>query len=90
MLSDDDICSKTKDMLGKQPCNFWIKLCHAQLEHKNIISIAATGSSKTLSYLMTLSLTGTDSVLIIVTALNVLGDQFAREAQSAGFSTISG
>ncbi|PSS32230.1 hypothetical protein PHLCEN_2v1999 [Hermanssonia centrifuga] len=89
MLSDDDIRSKTEDVFGKRPCDFQIKLCRAQLEHKNIISIAATGSGKTLSYLMTLPLTGIDSVLIIVTALNVLGDQFEREAQSAGFSAIS-
>ncbi|THG93441.1 hypothetical protein EW026_g7798 [Hermanssonia centrifuga] len=89
MLSGDDIRSKTEDVFGKRPCDFQIKLCRAQLEHKNIISIAATGSGKTLSYLMTLPLTGIDSVLIIVTALNVLGDQFEQEAQSAGFSAIS-
>lgn len=87
-LSDDEIWIKTQDIFTKRPCNFQIKLCRAQLERKNIISIAATGSGKTLSYLMTLPFSQ-DSIIIIITALVVLGDQFVSEAAQAGYSAIS-
>lgn len=30
-----------------------------------------------------------DGIIIIVTALNILGEQFVQEAQAAGFSAIS-
>ena len=86
--TDQEIRAKTHDIFGKRPCNFQIKLCKAQLQRKNIISIAATGSGKTLSYLMTLPFSP-NSIVIIVTALVVLGDQFVSESLNAGFAAIS-
>ena len=86
--TDQEIRAKTCNVFGKRPCNFQIKLCKAQLQRKNIISIAATGSGKTLSYLMTLPFSS-NSIVIIVTALVVLGDQFVSESLKAGFAAIS-
>ena len=54
----------------------------------NIISIAATGSGKTLSYLITLPFSD-GKIIIIVSALNVLGDQFVAETMVAGYLAIS-
>ncbi|KAI0702311.1 P-loop containing nucleoside triphosphate hydrolase protein, partial [Cytidiella melzeri] len=70
------------------PCHFQYKLYCAQQSRKNIISIARTGSGKTLTYLMPL-IAASDSIIIIVTALNILGEQFEREARAAGFSAKS-
>ena len=86
-LPDDFIRNETLRIFKKRPCLFQIRLCKAQLERRNIPSIAATGSGKTLTYLMTLAFS-LDSVLILVTALNVLGDQFVREAESVGYAAV--
>ncbi|KAI0787245.1 hypothetical protein BC629DRAFT_1440397 [Irpex lacteus] len=60
----------------------------AQRSGKNIISVSRTGSGKTLTYLMPL-IDSPDGIVIIVTALNILGEQFVAAAEAAGFSAIS-
>ncbi|KAH7906213.1 P-loop containing nucleoside triphosphate hydrolase protein [Hygrophoropsis aurantiaca] len=87
-ISIEQIQEKTLATFGTLPCRFQAELCRAQLQKKDIISIAATGSGKTLTFLMPLQFSA-DSVVIVVTALNVLGDQFVCEAEAAGFSAIS-
>ncbi|KAI0072282.1 P-loop containing nucleoside triphosphate hydrolase protein [Panus rudis PR-1116 ss-1] len=87
-LSDEAIRTRTETVFGICPCDFQIRLCRAQLQRKNVISIAATGSGKTLSYLMTLPFSN-ESIIIIVTALVVLGEQFVQVAEKAGFPAIS-
>lgn len=93
-LTLSDICSGTFDALGKVPCLWQVKLCHAQIQsrvvspHQDIISISATGSGKTLTFFMPLVFCK-EGITIVVTALNVLGDQFVREAGEAKFSGVS-
>ena len=86
-----EICSRTQEVFGKTPCLFQIELCLAQLQghhvHQDIISIAPTGSGKTLCFLMPL-LFNNDKIIIIVTALNLLGDQFCRQASEAGVNAV--
>ena len=87
-LTDDEIHGKTYEVFGKSPCSSQITLCCDQLKKKNIISIAATGSGKTLSYFMPLCFSP-DSIILIVRALNVLRDQFVRKAEKANLSGIA-
>ena len=56
--------------------NAGLVLQPAQLQRYNNIIIAATRSRKTLSYLITFS---DGKIIIIVSALNVLEDQFVAE-----------
>lgn len=86
--TDADVRAEMEKVLGKRPCEFQYKLYKAQESGKNIISVARTGSGKTLTYFMPL-VTSRDGIVIIVTALNVLGDQFEREANAAGFPAKS-
>src|ERR1700690_1775334 len=86
--SFSEITEKTIQVFCKCPCLFQIRLCHAQLQYKDIVSIAPTGSGKTLTFLMPLLFNG-GKTTIVVTALNVLGDQFVQEGLAAGFSAIS-
>lgn len=87
-LDENELRAKILAVFKKRPCDFQYKLFEAQQSGKNIISIARTGSGKTLTYLMPLILSK-DSIIIIVTALNVLGEQFEREAQAAGYTALS-
>lgn len=86
--NDDEIRAKMQAHFKKRPCDWQLELYRAQKNAKNIISIARTGSGKTFTYFLPL-IDSTDGVVIIVTALNVLGDQFEREALAAGFSAKS-
>ncbi|KAI0688585.1 P-loop containing nucleoside triphosphate hydrolase protein [Cytidiella melzeri] len=83
-LSETEVRAKIQEVFQKRPCDFQYNLYCAQLSGKNIISVVRTGSGKTLTYLMPL-VTSSDGIIIIVTALNVLGEQFEREAKAAGF-----
>ncbi|KAI0779152.1 hypothetical protein BC629DRAFT_1522799 [Irpex lacteus] len=87
-LNDDEFRAKCEEVFEKRPCHFQTKLYRAQRQGKNIISVARTGSGKTITYLMPL-IDSDDGIIIIVTALNILGEQFVHEAEAAGFSAIS-
>ena len=86
-----EICSKTQEVFGKTPCLFQIELCLAQLQaqynNQDIISIAPTGSGKTLCFLMPLLFN--NKITIIVTALNLLGEQFSQQAKDVGISAVA-
>jgi len=91
LLSVAEIYVKTQEVFGKTPCLFQIELCLAQLQaqhsHQDIISIAPTGSGKTLCFLMPLLFT--NKITIIVTALNLLGEQFSQQAKDVGISAVA-
>ena len=87
--TNQEIISKTMAHFGKRPCYLQIKICQAILKRsKNIICMAATGFGKTLTFFMPL-LFDNDGIIIIVTALNILGKQNVEQLQSIGISGIA-
>ena len=87
-----EIKNATQKVFSITPCQFQIDLCLAQLQahgnHNNIIAMVATGSGKTLCFLMLL-LFNNGKVIIIVMALNLLGEQFVSVITAAGFEALA-
>ena len=90
--STAEIKNATQKVFGTTPCLFQIDLCLAQLQacgkNEDIIATAATGSGKTLCFLMPL-LFNNGKLIILVTALNLLGEQFVSIIKAAGFDALA-
>ena len=73
--SIDEIRNKALFLLQKRPCKWQADICQAVLEgNRDIISIAGTGAGKTLTFWLPL-LFRPNGVQIVVTPLNILGQQ---------------
>lgn len=87
--SFSEIRARTEEKLGKRPCLLQMKVCRAFLEgDKHIVCSAATGFGKTLTFFMPL-LFSTDGIIVIVTALNILGKQNIEQLAAVGISGIA-
>jgi len=87
--TNDEIRQKTLEKFGKWPCMLQIKVCSELLKKKkHVICSASTGFGKTLTFMMPL-IFDEDGVIIVVTALNVLGMQSVKILQSAGIDGIA-
>jgi DEAD/DEAH box helicase len=82
------IKEKSQQVFQKTPCHFQSLLCLWQLQNKNIISISPTGSGKTLTFWLPLMFSKT-SIIIIITALNILGDQFVAQLNKANLAAVA-
>ncbi|KAI0725874.1 hypothetical protein C8Q72DRAFT_765196, partial [Fomitopsis betulina] len=75
----EEVYAKTLAGLGRRPCRWQAESCRAALKgDKDIISIAPTGSGKTLTFWMLL-LFREDEIQLVVTLLNLLGTQNITE-----------
>jgi superfamily II DNA helicase RecQ len=84
-----EIRQRTIHLLGYRPCLWQIRVVEALLKHdKDIISIAATGSGKTLTFWMPL-LFRPDGIQIIITPLNILRKQNVDTLTTLGVSRIA-
>jgi superfamily II DNA helicase RecQ len=87
--SHDEIRAKTLEKFGKTPCLLQIKICLALLQRKkHVVCSASTGFGKTLTFMMPLLFDET-GIMIVVTALNVLGEQNVTTLQSVGIPSIA-
>lgn len=83
-----EIWQKSIKALGCRPCLWQILVVEAILKHdKDVISIAATGSGKTLIFWLPLLFQ--DGIQIIITALNLLGKQQVEELAKLGLTGIA-
>ncbi|OSX62963.1 hypothetical protein POSPLADRAFT_1116620, partial [Postia placenta MAD-698-R-SB12] len=72
---------KTYVKLGRDPCKWQAKVVHAILkEEKDVVCVAPTGPGKTLTFWMPL-LFHQDGIQIVVTPLNILGNQNKMELE---------
>ena len=85
-----DISDKAFRTLGLHACQWQLDLCCMVLskEHKVMISTAATGAGKSITFWLPL-LFETGYIIFIVVPLKDLGQQLANQAASYGFSSIN-
>ncbi|KII86188.1 hypothetical protein PLICRDRAFT_114870, partial [Plicaturopsis crispa FD-325 SS-3] len=77
----------------KRPCWLQIKIALALYEgQKDVVGTAATGAGKTLSFWIPLLMAledGQDKMIIVVTPLNILGEQNVKDLEAAGLNAIA-
>jgi ATP-dependent DNA helicase RecQ len=87
--SREVIRQKTFEAFGFYPCLWQIRVVEAILKHnRDVISIAATGSGKTLTFWMPL-LFHKGGIQMVVTPLNLLGTLNVDDLASKGFTAIA-
>ncbi|KAK7692968.1 hypothetical protein QCA50_004609 [Cerrena zonata] len=77
---------------NKRACSFQIKIALALRKGKDVVGIAATGAGKTLSFWIALLMAleeGRDSMIVVVTPLNLLGKKNVEELSAAGISAVA-
>jgi len=75
--SDEQVQRGVEERTVTQPCIWQIKVVHKVLEGNHAITIAATGSGKTLTYWMVL-LYVKHSIVLLIIPLKLLGTQFVN------------
>lgn len=91
--SDSLLLSQVRDKVekcfGYRPCLWQLRVVQAVLKHDgDIVSVAATGSGKTLTFWMPL-LFIPDGIQLVVTPLNILGKQNVDTLEKVGIKAIS-
>ena len=86
--SDWEVQERIKEVFGFTPCLWQIHVIHAILAGDDVITIAKTGSGKSMTYWMPV-LFIKYGISTIVTPLKLLGSQFAQMLEDNGISTIS-
>ncbi|KAJ7626573.1 P-loop containing nucleoside triphosphate hydrolase protein [Mycena polygramma] len=84
-----EIRDKVEAVFGYRPCLWQLKVVRAILKRdKDVASIAATGSGKTLTFWMPLLFIPT-GIQIVITPLNILGKQNVDSLAKVGISAIT-
>jgi superfamily II DNA helicase RecQ len=87
--SFEQIRSDTERIFGIRPCVGQVNAAIAQLHNKtDIVFISGTGSGKTLTFWIPM-IYEHQSITILVTALNILGQQTTDTLQQAGIPAIN-
>lgn len=86
--SVDEIRGKALEVFEKRPCLWQANICQAVLKGtRDVISIAGTGMGKTLTFWLPL-LFRPNGVQIVVTPLNILGQQNVETLRKAQVESI--
>ncbi|KAJ7908543.1 P-loop containing nucleoside triphosphate hydrolase protein [Mycena leptocephala] len=87
--STEQIRARAVEHLGYQPCLWQIKVVEAILRRDgDVVCISATGSGKTLTFWLPL-LFKADGIQLVISPLNILGDQNVVQLGEMGIKGIS-
>jgi hypothetical protein len=84
----EEIRNKVIEAFNIHPCEFQITNAIAQLQCKEVVTISPTGSGKTLTFWIPL-LFNDDGIIIVITALNILGAQNVIELAKLGLPAVN-
>ena len=86
--SREEIRNKVIEAFNIHPCEFQITDAIAQLQRKEVITISPTSSGKTLTFWIPL-LFNNKGIIIVITALNILGAQNVMELAKLGLPAVN-
>lgn len=84
----EEIRTKCHSVFGLRACRLQCLFAQAVLERKDVLFEVGTGGGKTLAFWLPL-LFRKDGLVIVVTALNALGDQNVSQLQKASIKAIA-
>ncbi|KAJ3911345.1 P-loop containing nucleoside triphosphate hydrolase protein [Lentinula edodes] len=86
--SDEDAREAVEKVFGVRPCLWQLKAARMILGGQDTLTIAPTGSGKTLSYWLELVFVP-EGTIVVVTPLKDLGSQFENELKQKGFCALN-
>jgi superfamily II DNA helicase RecQ len=81
-----EVIKRTDECFGVIPHQFQADDTISQLKRQDVITISPTGSGKTLTFSLLFNNTG---IKIVVTSLNILGDQNVSQLEKLGIKAIN-
>ncbi|KAL1742753.1 P-loop containing nucleoside triphosphate hydrolase protein [Schizophyllum fasciatum] len=91
-LSDEDVRAQVQEAFHLSLCYWQIRairaVCLAQSSRRDVCLISATGSGKTITFLAPL-LFAPMGLMVIITPLNLLGEQIAAQLKGFGISAVA-
>lgn len=86
--SDEDVQNDVESKTGIRPCLWQIAVVRLILKQQDVITVAATGSGKSLTYWMAL-LYIKYGIVLLVTPLKLLGKQFVEVLTGNKITAVS-
>lgn len=91
-LSDEEVRARVQEAFHLSLCFWQIRairaVCLAQSSRRDVCLISATGSGKTVTFLAPLLFIPT-GFMVIITPLNLLGEQIAAQLKGFGISAVA-
>jgi superfamily II DNA helicase RecQ len=84
----DEMRETIKERFGFYPCTWQLKAASTQLEQNDLLTLAPTGSGKTLTFWIPLLFNGNE-ITIVVTPLIVLGEKNVAELKLVSIPAIN-
>jgi superfamily II DNA helicase RecQ len=84
----DAMREAVKECFGFFPCTWQLKAALTQLEQNDLVTLAPTGSGKTLTFWIPLLFNG-DGIIIIISPLIVLGEKNVDELSLVSIPAIN-